>query len=243
MTYQRIISVVPSQTELLAYLGADEQVVGITKFCIHPNNWFRAKTRVGGTKNLNINKIHELKPDLILANKEENTKEQIEELQRHYRVYVSDILTWRDAMAMINEVGNLLGRQSQAQMLVNELQQKHDEWFTQRLAAPRRAAYLIWRQPYMAAASETFIDEMLQIAGFQNVFAKQKRYPEISIDDLQNACPDYILLSSEPYPFSEIHIAELQTHCPKSRIILVDGELFSWYGSRLLLAFEYFRSL
>lgn len=238
---QRIISVVPSQTELLFDLGLDAEIVGITKFCIHPANKVQYKTSVGGTKTLHLDQIYALRPDIILANKEENTREQIEQLQRHYPVHITDVVTLPDALAMIREVGTLVGKQQQADDMATQIT-------SSLVCHPSRSpsssvAYFIWRKPYMVAAGGTFIDAMLKAAGFQNAFAGQTRYPEIAPDDLRAANPDLIFLSSEPYPFAVKHIAELQAICPSARVLVVDGEVFSWYGSRLLRADRYFRNL
>lgn len=238
---QRIISVVPSQTELLFDLGLDNDVVGITKFCIYPAGKVLGKTLVGGTKTLLLNQIHALRPDLILANKEENTRGQIEELQRHYPVHVTDIVTLPDALAMIRDVGALVGRTQQAAAMAVQIDRSLP--VRSGVSPGLSVAYLIWRKPYMVAAGATFIDAMLGAAGFRNAFAGQTRYPEVSPDALRVAQPDLIFLSSEPYPFAEKHVAELQAICPSARVLLVDGEVFSWYGSRLLRAGDYFGNL
>ena len=238
---QRIVSVVPSQTELLFDLGLNKEIVGITKFCIHPADKIRGKTIVGGTKTLHRDRIHALRPDLILANKEENTREQVEELQRHHLVHVTDIATLPDALAMIREVGTLVGRQRQAEKMTAQITQTLP--VSAQSTAKLRVAYLIWRRPYMVAAGNTFIHTMLEAARFENAFTGQSRYPEISPEALRMADPDLIFLSSEPYPFAQKHVAELQAVCPSARVLIVDGEVFSWYGSRLLRAGEYFRNL
>lgn len=245
MNPQRIVSVVPSQTELLFDLGLDEEVAGITKFCIHPAHKVKSKPQVGGTKTLNLSKIQVLQPDLILANKEENTREQIEELQRQYPVHVTDITTFPDALTMIRKVGELVGKGPQAETIARQIEMalSHNDELRSLNAQRLNIAYFIWRKPYMVAANATFIHAMLDIAGFQNAFADQSRYPVVTPDDLQAARPDLIFLSSEPYPFGEKHRMELQRICPKARIFLVDGEVFSWYGSRLLRASAYFRNL
>ncbi|QJW88595.1 ABC transporter substrate-binding protein [Spirosoma taeanense] len=242
MLPQRIVSLVPSQTELLIDLGLDKEIVGITKFCIHPADKVRDRAIVGGTKTLHLDRIRVLEPDLILANKEENTREQIEELQRQFRVHVTDVNTLVDALNMIREVGELTGKREQAEQLVRQLTASFDQLPQPGQNQPA-AAYFIWRKPYMVAARATFIDAMLETAGFRNAFADRTRYPEVTPADLQAVRPDLILLSSEPYPFTEKHIAELQSICPSARVLVVDGELFSWYGSRLLRAADYFRNL
>ncbi|MVM28738.1 ABC transporter substrate-binding protein [Spirosoma sp. HMF4905] len=236
----RIISLVPSQTELLFDLGVDDQVVGITKFCIHPATKVKHKPIVGGTKTLNINKILMLQPDLILANKEENTREQIEELQHHYQVHVTDVVTLPDALAMIREVGKLVKKNTEAEQIAQQI----DISLTPLPRSSRPSvAYFIWRKPYMVAANDTFIHSMLEIAGFRNAFTNQTRYPEITPDELKAVQPDLIFLSSEPYPFDEKHRAEFNAICPSAKILIVDGELFSWYGSRLLRSSDYFKNL
>ncbi|MFZ4633478.1 MAG: helical backbone metal receptor, partial [Saprospiraceae bacterium] len=197
---QRIISLVPSQTELLHNLGLDAEVVGITKFCVHPRTWFDAKTRVGGTKTLNLERIAALEPDLIIGNKEENERTQIEQLSALYPVWMSDVYTLHDALDMIGKVGNLCCRPEAATELIRQV---HAAFGTLPAVQPLRAAYLIWRKPYMAAGSHTFIDDMLGRAGFSNVFAHKSRYPEVSAADLAAASAQVILLSSEPFPFSE----------------------------------------
>jgi ABC-type Fe3+-hydroxamate transport system substrate-binding protein len=237
---KRIISVVPSQTELLFNLGLTDEVIGITKFCIHPHEKFRTTEKVGGTKQLDLEKIKALHPDLIIANKEENDKAQIEALAEFFPVWISDIGNLTEAIDMIEKVGDITNCHSQAHQLSVDILRRFNE-----IDIPRSgldAAYFIWRKPYMIAGKNTFIDAMLQVCGLNNVF-KEERYPEISEADLLKAKPQLILLSSEPYPFGEKHIAELQRILPLAAIKLVDGELFSWYGSRLLHAPAYFKQL
>lgn len=238
---KRIVSVVPSQTELLHYLGLEEEIAGITKFCIHPDTWFRNKIRVGGTKSIDIQKIIDLQPDCIIANKEENIKEQIEELAVYFPVLVTDVKDLETALHMITGIGRITQKTAGAGELVNEIKNRFD-----RLPAPASpipAAYLIWKDPYMTTGSDTFIHDMMQKAGFQNVFANRQRYPEISVTDIQNSNCKLLLLSSEPFPFKQKHIDELQEELPGVTIRLVDGEMFSWYGSRLLQAPAYFEEL
>ncbi len=238
---QRIISLVPSQTELLYDLGLHKEVAGITKFCIHPDDWFRNKTRVGGTKQVKMDIIHQLQPDLIIANKEENVKEQVEELSKQYPVWISDINNLADALVMIREIGCITGKEITAHNLLSQIKDKFSS-----LTVPGyrpKTCYLIWKDPYMTVGNDTFIHTMLQTAGFENMFSHEKRYPEIFINDLKNDNCEVLLLSSEPFPFKQKHIDELQQQLPDTKIILVDGEMFSWYGSRLLKAPSYFAEL
>lgn len=236
----RIISLVPSQTELLADLGLDKEVIAITKFCIHPTDWFRTKERIGGTKMLAIEKIKSLQPDLIIGNKEENERSQIEMLMQTEKVWMSDIKTLGDACDMIRRIGKLTGTKEKAEELANEIEKRFSLFRKQILDFPKkRVAYFIWKNPWMVAGGETFIDHMLGICGLENIFASV-RYPEVTLEELAKENPGVIFLSSEPYPFCEKHIQQLQEVCPKAKILLVDGELFSWYGSRLMRSPAYF---
>lgn len=239
---QRIVSLVPSQTELLFDLGMNDRVVGITKFCVHPETWFRIKIRVGGTKNPNHDTINALRPDLILANKEENRKEDIERLAQKYPVWVSDIATLNEAIAMIEQVGKLCQATEDAQKMAAHIEQLFDKLIP--LQKPQSAVYLIWRNPWMSVNERTFIHDLLLRCGFENLLQNHpSRYPMLSADELESLKPELILLSSEPYPFKEKHIAELQELCPSANVQLVDGEIFSWYGSRLLHAPAYLQKL
>lgn len=238
---KRIISLVPSQTELLHYLGLEEETAGITKFCIHPKEWYRSKTRIGGTKTINIKRVQELKPDLIIANKEENVKDQIDELAKYFNVWVTDVNNVADALRMINDIGTLTGKIAAAQKLVTAIQ---TGFAKMQLSNNKvKTCYLIWKDPYMTVGRDTFIHDILQHCGLQNIFAGQTRYPEVSIEALQNIKPQLIILSSEPYPFKQKHIDELQQQLPGTIIILADGEMFSWYGSRMLLISQYLNTL
>jgi ABC-type Fe3+-hydroxamate transport system substrate-binding protein len=238
---KRIVSLVPSQTELLFDLGLDAETIGITNFCVHPQSWFKTKERVGGTKKVNIDKVHRLKPDLIIANKEENVKEQIEELAKDYPVWLTDVNNLTDALQMIADIGILTGKSKTATPLVNSISKGFKAM--PKIEKPVKTAYLIWRKPYMTVGGDTFINDMLLQCGFENIFADKKRYPQINIEDLPIANCQLLLLSSEPYPFKQKHIDELSSQLPGTKIILADGEFFSWYGSRMLKAADYFKQL
>lgn len=238
---KRIISLVPSQTELLYDLGVGEQVVGQTLFCIHPREAHQYKTRVGGTKNYKFEVIRELQPDLIIGNKEENDEQGINTLAEEFPVWMSDIYGLQDALQMIKSIGALVNKLEKATAIANQIDTQFSS-FTHS-AKPQKVLYLIWRKPYMAAGNHTFINDMLKHLNLVNVCnSKDARYPEINFDNLTNV-PDVILLSSEPYPFKQQHINEIATYFPASKILLVDGELFSWYGSRLLHSTSYFNYL
>ena len=238
---RRIISLVPSITELLSDLNLSDEVVGITKFCIKPENWYRHKTRIGGTKNLNIELIRQLRPDLIIANKEENLKEQVETLQKEFPVWISDVSNFKDAMDMINSICQLTNRENESSQLITSIRGEFEK-----LHAPKhrlKAAYLIWQDPYMTVGGDTFISDMLHKAGFENVFAFQDRYPTITPPDIESSHCEILMLSSEPFPFNSNHQSLLQNEFSHTKLILVDGEMFSWYGSRLCYAPAYFSGL
>lgn len=238
---KRIISIVPSQTELLFELGLDQEIIGLTKFCIHPIEKFAERTKVGGTKKLNIDLIKNLKPDLIIGNKEENTQSDIEELSKHFPVWMSDIFTLDDAMKTITQIGELVDREPEAAYLNHLISAGFNDLKTLALEnqIDKKVAYLIWRKPYMVAGKNTFIDDILLTNGMTNVI-HHERYPTITLEKLKYLNPQLILLSSEPYPFGDKHIEEIQAAIPNVEIKLVDGEMFSWYGSRLVKAVQYF---
>jgi ABC-type Fe3+-hydroxamate transport system substrate-binding protein len=232
---RRIVSVVPSQTELLSELGLDEEVVGITKFCVHPAAWLGRKRRVGGTKKLDTGIIRSLHPDLILANKEENTRAQLEELMAEFPVWISDIRTLPEAADMIRSVGVATGREERAASLAAGIRERFAALAGSAQAGTRpKACYLIWHRPWMAAGGGTFIHEMMGYCGLENVLGRLPRYPAITPEQLQACRPEVVLLSSEPFPFAEKHAAEMGLILPGAKILFVDGEMFSWYGSRLL---------
>jgi ABC-type Fe3+-hydroxamate transport system substrate-binding protein len=182
-----------------------------------------------------------LQPDLIIANKEENDQSQIETLAKEFPVWISDINNVPDALEMIKQVGEITNTTPLAQQLISEVSKGFAS--IQPLTGIR-TAYFIWRAPWMVAGHTTYINDLLQHCGMVNVFANQdSRYPEVTAEELKAANPQLILLSSEPYPFKDVHIAELQALCPKAQILLVDGEMFSWYGNRMLEAAGYLEGL
>lgn len=237
---KKIISVVPSQTELLFDLGLGENIVGITKFCIHPKERTSTKTKIGGTKNLDIEKIRDLQPDIIFANKEENTKEQIEILSQEFNVWTSDISHFETAIQMILMIGDVTGKSYEAEDLSKRIKLLFDSL---PLSVNKTCIYLIWNKPIMTIGGDTFINDMLCRAGYLNLTENKKRYPTISEANILELKPDVLFLSSEPYPYSDEHLHYYKTILHNTQIILVDGELFSWYGSRMLHAPLYFSEL
>ena len=234
---RRIVSLVPSQTELLADLGLDDEVVGLTRFCVHPAGWKAAKTIVGGTKNVDVARVRGLAPDLVIANKEENVREQVEALAAVGPVYVTDVADVAGALAMIRAVGALVGRAARAGRLADEIEAAFDALPPAPPASgpprPERALYLIWRDPWMTVGRDTVIADVMGRGGWTNAAADRDRYPALTDDEVRALAPEVVLLSSEPYPFREKHVAEVQALVPGARVALVDGEAFSWYGSRL----------
>lgn len=234
-----IISLVPSITETLFDFGlTDHEVIGRTKFCIHPKELVKNVEIIGGTKNLNISKIKSLSPDLIIANKEENDKAQVEELMKDFKVWVTDIETLEDNQNFLTKLGILLNKEEISQ----NFNQKISSIFNvKKISDPIKVAYLIWKNPYMTVGSDTFIHEIIEKLGFENLFKNEKRYPEISLDQMQEA--DVIFLSTEPFPFQQKNVEELQNELPGKKIIVIDGEAFSWYGTHLAKCSDYFQNL
>ncbi len=237
-TVSRIVSLVPSQTELLVDLGLREKLVGITKFCVHPKGLKKEVQLIGGTKNVKIDLVKSLNPDLVIGNKEENNQTDIEELEKSLPTWMSDIFNLEDSLYMIRKVGAITGTSEKASEIISKIQTNFAQLENLK-SSGKTVLYLIWKNPYIAAGPNTFIDAMLSTLGFQNAM-QEERYPEVKLEELNT---DFIFLSSEPFPFKEKHIEELQKQFPLSKVILVDGEYFSWYGSRLIDAPAYFEDL
>ena len=244
-TPKRIVSLVPSQTELLIDLGLEKHVVGITKFCTHPYHLKQTKKIVGGTKNIKLDTIKALNPDIILCNYEENTKAIVDACSEIAPVHVSEIYTIEDTVTLISIYGTLFSCRTEATRIIHKLNYKlHDFKAFIKDVPKKKVAYFIWREPWMVAGSNTFINHMLELNNFENIYAKQARYPVVTLEKIRlDGDPDLVLLSSEPYPFKEKHAFEIGRRTHHAKTIFVDGELFSWYGSRLLKSFDYFKQL
>ena len=242
-TPQRIISLVPSQTELLCDLGLEQSIVGVTKFCVHPGDIKTTKIVVGGTKQIHLDKIKALQPNIILCNKEENTKAIVEACEEICTVHVSDIYTIPDSLELIHQYGQIFDIEYKASAIIGNIKSEITDFknFVQNKPV-LKVAYFIWKNPWMVAGNNTFINNLLKLNNFENVYTDRQRYPEIALtDSIKNNEVDVVLLSSEPFPFKDIHKNELQIFYPNATIVLVDGEMFSWYGSRLVQAFGYFK--
>ncbi|REB04706.1 iron ABC transporter substrate-binding protein [Sporosarcina sp. BI001-red] len=235
---KRIVSLCPGITDTLFALELQDEVIGRTRFCIHPSPAVLDVKAVAGTKDIKLDAILQLKPDLIIAEKEENTRDIVEALEQHLPVYVAEVQNVQEAYTMIENIGDVTDRRDQAQSLVSEIQEGFQSLHG---LTSGSAMYVIWKKPYMAAGRTTYIDSLLETLGFSNPVREfSGRYPELTTHDFQSANPDLVLLASEPYPFKEKHIPEFQEILPNASILPIDGEMF-WYGPRMLEATSYFR--
>lgn len=241
---ERIVSLVPSQTELLFYLGLENKIVGRTKFCIHPEDKIKKINSIGGTKTPRIQDIIDLKPDLIIGNKEENDINSIKKLEELFPVWMSDIISIEDALDMILGIGKLCNTEKKASSLVNEINAGLYilDQFKEKLNG-KTCLYLIWKDPYMGAASNTFVNDLIKRCGFTNILEGKERYPMLTLHEIIEMSADYIFLSTEPYPFKKKSVEELEQLVPGSKIKLVDGEMFSWYGNRMIKSIAYLNNL
>ena len=232
---KRIVCLVPSITELLVDLGLEDKIIGITKFCVEPVYIRNKCTIVGGTKKIKLNKIHELNPDFIIANKEENNENDIVELKKSFKIWISDVKTINDNNYLIKQLGDIFNKKTEAERIINltdDLFENLNNKFNN-----KRVLYLIWKNPLMTVGNDTFIHEIISKIGLKNCI-EETRYPTIDINKFKNI--EFVFLSSEPYPFNENDLKEIQKDFPYSKIFLVDGTYFSWYGSRLSKSKEYF---
>ena len=242
---KRIISLVPSQTELLCSLALENELVGITKFCVHPYHLKATKTIVGGTKKVDFEKIKGLNPDFILCNKEENSYDFLPELEKIAPTYFSDVTTIQNSIDLILSLGSIFNRRTESENLVEKIAFKLADFKNFIKDQPtRKVAYFIWAKPWMVVGNETYINELLKLNKFENIYANMSRYPKIDISKIRHeGDPEVIILSSEPFPFKDEHAMEIASYTNRAITVFGDGELFSWHGSRLLLAFDYFKEL
>lgn len=228
---KRIVSLVPSLTEFLLELGFEKRVVGRTLYCERPVDLVESITVVGGTKKISVKKVLELKPDLVLAQKEENDRAQVEEIAQTIPCVVSEIDSVDSFISYVADFASLFD-EPQIQEFYSEIMnlrdqcQKSDRKYS-------RCLYFIWKEPWMVAGKGTYIDSVMNLAGFENAVS-DSRYPVLSWEEIEELNPDLILLSSEPYSFDESHMQCFQSKFSQARIELVDGRLFSWYGTATL---------
>lgn len=245
---QRIVSLVPSITELLFDLGLGDRVVGVTRFCVHPTDARKRAKNIGGTKDPKRDRIAALKPDLIIGNKEENRAEDIEALYENHVVWMSDVQSVSEGIEMIRQVGAVCGVYEKARKMAFQIECGFTDLAANTTGKALRVAYLIWYDPIMVCGRRNFIHDVLERCGWKNIFLNaqvtgNKRYPKISPEQLHDSEPEAILLSSEPYPFKEQHVELFRAANPGCRVELVDGEMFSWYGSRMLKMPDYLEKL
>lgn len=244
-TPKRIISLVPSQTELLCDLALEQEIVGITKFCVHPYHLKATKTIVGGTKKVDFEKIKALKPDFILANKEENTYDFLPQLEQIAPTYFSDVTTIKDSINLITDLGKILNRRTESTNLIEKINFKYTDFKQFIKDKPtRKVAYFIWAKPWMVVGNDTYINEILKLNKLENIYASMSRYPKVEVNRIRyDGDPEVVILSSEPYKFTDENAMEIGNYTNRSTTVFADGEMFSWFGSRILLAFDYFKEL
>lgn len=233
---KRIISLCPGMTETLYTLNLENEIVGRTRYCIYPSDKVEGATIVGGIKEIDPETIGKLNPDLIIVEKEENTPEIVAALEKRYPVYSAEVQSVQDAYRMIEDIAALTDRELQGQQLVGDIKKEFAAFSGMK---GKRAAYIIWRNPYMAVGNTTYINSLLEEIGFINPFAElDGRYPSVGEEEFQRANLDYIFLASEPFPFKEKHKAEFLKMAPNAEIHILDGEMF-WYGAKMKKAAKY----
>ena len=234
----RIVSLCPSTTETLIDFGLAESLVGITKFCIHPQDVVARLERVGGTKNPKIERILALQPDLVLMNEEENRKEDHEQLARSVRVEVSFPKTLDEVPDHLRWLGELVETEVSAEQRARALEHEIESLRARRDENPSasfRFAYLIWRNPWMGAGPNTYVDDLFGRAGGHNVFgADGGRYPSVELEALSRLRADVIFLPDEPFPFDRRHVPEVREACRGAEIELISGDDCCWHGVRSL---------
>lgn len=260
---QRIVSLCPSQTETLVDLGAGERLVGRTKFCIHPEAIVKDIPEIGGTKQVRMADLDALAPDLILAEMEEQTPELVAELEENYPVFVTRVENIPDALTMIRDVGALLDGAfahlstaqlpqkpipadrpalKTAQTLATEIDRSLQAIAP--LAQPMSCVYLIWENPVMGVGANTYINSVLSYMGLVNgLLTHEGRYPTLSHAEIKTLSPSVLMLSSEPFPYKTKHLEVYQALLPQTQVMCVDGEMFSWYGTRMQKAAAYLAQL
>jgi ABC-type Fe3+-hydroxamate transport system substrate-binding protein len=237
---RRIVSLVPSTTELLCALGLADALVGVTVYCVEPREVVRTKTRVGGEKDPDLDTIRALAPDLVVANIEENLREHVEALRAAgLHVWVTFPRSVAESLAMIRELGEVTGAVDAARALLADLEALYVD-VRARLAGRRATPvfYPIWREPWMTIGGDTYIHDVLATCGGVNVFGEHERYPTITLDDVAARSPEVVLLPDEPFRFRRAHLREFDPYpampaVRDGRLHLVDGKRFSWHGPRL----------
>ena len=242
----RIVSLVPSVTELVCDLGLAERLVGRTGFCIHPRDIVKRISKVGGTKNVDLDKVRSLAPTHVILNIDENRKEDADALAKFVpNLVVTHPLAPLDNLALYRLIGGVFDRVREAEALCRKFEEAHAALLAAaRSFPPRRVLYLIWKKPWMTVSRDTYISRMLGLVNWNTVPARSDdRYPEIELDRALLDDADLVLLSSEPFMFREKHVAELRgtAALEGKKLALIDGEMTSWYGSRAIRGLGYLR--
>ena len=246
----RIVSLVPSLTELLFELGLGDQVVGRTGFCIHPRAQLRTVEKVGGTKDVKLERVRALEPTHLIVNMDENRRETVDELAAIIpHIIVTHPNTPRDNLALYRLLGGIFGCEARAAQLEAELNAALADAACARSSLPlERVLYLIWREPWMTIASDTYISAMLAEVGWETLPAVEggdvgaARYPVFGWNAPWLPKVERVLLSTEPYRFHSRHIDEVAALAARPAT-LIDGEMASWYGSRVIAGLRYLASL
>lgn len=244
---QRIVSLVPSLTESIVTLGGANRLVGVTEWCVRPEEVVESITKVRGTKNPDIARILELGPDLVLANREENRQRHVELLRQHVPVFLTYPRTVFDALKTIEDLGVILDAVDRSSEIVEASERLLDE--IHRTADPKlNVACLIWRDPWMTVGPDTYIHDLLGHFGFVNVFRDgNSRYPETTLDEVAEREPEVVLLPTEPYEFGEADRIEVEhavrQTVPGCRVVVIDGSYLTWWGTRTLPALRFLAEL
>lgn len=235
----RIVCLVPSITELVCELGLADELVGRTGFCIHPWETVRTVPKVGGTKDIKLERIRELAPTHVIVNVDENRREDADALAEFVpHVVVTHPLGPLDNLDLYRLLGATFGREAQAERLCEDFERALDE-VRARTWAPQDVLYLIWRDPWMAVAPDTYIAQMLALVGWRShPLHSEDRYPTVDLEECAGRV-DRVLLSSEPYHFKDRHVPEVAALAPEAQVSLIDGEMTSWYGSRAIQGLRY----
>ena len=235
---KRIVSLCPSITETLCELGLSDKIIACTDYCIHPIDKVKNINKIGGPKNFSEEKILKLSPDIIFAVKEENDANKIINISKKITTYVFDINSIKEGIELIKALGNIFEIQNIANVFIEKILEGYKN--LPKVNSNIQCLYLVWKNPYIAVGSGSFIDSVLNKLNLRNCLRNsEKKYPKINLNNFENNF-DLIILPSEPYRFSNKDIEELENVFPEKVIIKVDGEMFSWYGTHQLKSISYF---
>lgn len=238
---KRIVSLVPSLTQTVIDLGFEEKLVGITEYCPTGNTPKSVlPRRVGGTKNVSVASVVDVKPDLVLANKEENNRRTVNALERKgITVWVSDIKNVQDSIKCLSDLESLLNAKGDS--LSEEARQLWNGFGSSKLRlrlSGKKGLYFIWQDPFMVAGQGTYIDSWMKLLGIKNLETRD-RYPRLTTNDFMALDPDIVFLPDEPYPFDAMDQKTIGDKLLRNcQIVLLDGKMFSWFGSYMIQTFQ-----